>query len=378
MTPTPRRQTIRARLALASALACAGAAVSSPAGAGEPAAAATPRASKTAGAPRVRVVDVARFDEWNVLEGDPWSPSGSRLAVESRDRLGIWDAARPAEPPRPILEAEVDEVRWSPDGTWLCCRVRVANATQGRAVRLQFVPAAGGEPEYRIPNAAIGPWFWADDGFVYFWDGQTGERRRVEPPRAWRNQQPALPPHAEPQIVIAESGRRRRHPRALLFTPAGAGMEPVETALDSLVAPGGVQPWCRFRDPASGAPRWIVTFLGRGDAHTRVVDAAGRPGTFLGGTTAPTDVSVSATGAWGLQTHCSLPREGVLPTDQPNTYPTCKVEMFSTAGDWARPIDEFEASRAECDRTSPLVALASQLERGLRIVRIDVDPATRR
>jgi hypothetical protein len=326
----------------------------------------------------VRVVDVARFDEWTLLQGDPWSPSGSQLAVEWRDRLGIWDAAHPADPPRPILEAAVDEVRWSPDGTWLCCRVRVANATPGRAVRLQFVPVAGGEPEYRIPNAAIGPWFWADDGFVYFWDGQTGERRRVEPPRAWRNQKPALPEHVEPQIVLARGGPRRGQQRALLFTPASPGTEPAETGLDSLVAAGGVQPWCRFRDRSSGAPRWVVTLHGRGDARTCVIDAAGRPGTVLDGTTAPTHVSVSATGAWGLQTHCTAPRESAPPATETVAYPSCKVEMFSTAGDWSRPIDEFEAARAECDRASALVALASQLERGLRIVRIEVDPAPRR
>jgi hypothetical protein len=333
-------------------------------------AAVVPARPDDGGAPRVRIEAVARAGGWDLPQGDPWSPSGSRLALVAHERLAIWDASRPDDAPRPVLDARVVEVRWSPDGSWLCCRVRVANATRGGAVRLQFVAADGGVPEYRIPNAAIGPWVWADDGFVYFWSGQTGERRRVEPPRAWRERAVAAPDEPRPQIVQAASGSRSRKPRTLLFTPGAAGREPRETPLDSLVAPAGAQPWCGFLDPGSGAPRWIVTFHGRGgEARTCVVDALGRRRECLTHTDSRPfdDVSVSADGRWVLGTSCTRPRDG--------TVPRCDTRLLSTAGEWSQPLPGIDGTRAQFDRSSALVAVAVREPRGVRIVRLHVDPS---
>lgn len=189
--------------------------------------------------------------------GAPWSPDGLLLAVVDATGLALWDATHPTAAPRVILDAAVLEVRWSPDGTWLCCRVRVMNATRGGAIRFQFVPAAGGEAEYRVPNAGIGNWTWADDGKVYYWNAQTGVRQAITPPHRWLEAQPPWPARRRPELVIAASGDRRRpRPRPLRFDP---GTSPTESLLDSLFAHEAVHVWSRIQANPEDAPRWIVT-----------------------------------------------------------------------------------------------------------------------
>jgi hypothetical protein len=315
-------------------------------------------------APQVRITEVAHWRGFDLVRGDAWSPVGSRLAVEAGDRLAVWDAARPADPPQIVLDARVDDVRWSPDGTWLCCRVRVANATRGGAVRLQFVAATGGATEYRIPNAAIGPWMWADDGAVYFWNGQTGARVRVDPPRAWRDAVAATPQAIEPQIVLVPQPGRGRRPRPVLFTPGAAASE---TALDSLLAATSVQPWCRFRDPTRAAPAWLVTAWARGGVPaTFVVDASGRRGATLDREHAFEEMTVTADGRWALAVGCTRPRDG--------SAPVCTTTLFGTDGESSRSLDDLRGARIQCDRTSKLVAVGELGSRGVRIVRLEGAP----
>lgn len=223
--------------------------------------------------PAVSYTETARIDDRHLPQGQPWSPDGRQLAVAGSTNLALWDAAQPAAPPRVILDAEVLEVRWSPDGTWLCCRVRVMNGTRGGAVRFQFVPAAGGDAEYRIPNAGIGNWTWADDGKLYYWDAQTGVRKELAAPRRWLATQPQLPAVPRPELVFGVS-TDRRHPRArpLRFQPGAA---PVESLVDSLFQLRAVRPWCRVQLPGSTGWNWIVTAQDGGPGETIVVNERG-------------------------------------------------------------------------------------------------------
>lgn len=217
--------------------------------------------------------EAARIEDRHLPQGQPWSPAGKQLAVAGSRSLALWDAAQVEAPPRVILDAEVLEVRWSPDGTWLCCRVRVMNGTRGGAVRFQFVPAAGGDAEYRIPNAGIGNWTWADDGKLYYWDAQTGVRKELATPSRWLATQPQLPAMPRPELIFGVS-TDRRHPRArpLLFQPGAA---PTESLVDSLFKRRAVRPWSRVQQPASTDLGWIVTVQDGGPGETMVVNARG-------------------------------------------------------------------------------------------------------
>jgi hypothetical protein len=327
------------------------------------------------------VIEVARLPDWDLpredlgLPSDAWAPSGSRLVLKRHDGIAIWDATRPNEPPMPILEAVVHEVRWSPDGTWLCCRVRIMNATRGGSVRLQFVSASGGEPEYRIPNAAIGQWLWADDGFVYFWDGESGKRRRVEPPRAWRDGTPALPRTVEPQLVPLPRGTGSRRQRVLSFTAGKSGEEPIEALVDSLLDPPGVWLRCRFHDAKSRAPRWVATLgLGKIDQRLVVVDAAGRQQSALSRSSLA-EVRVADSGLWGLRV-LTLPRAAERQgSDHLAEDDSCAVEVFSTSEDWSSRLEDASCTtRAQFDRASSLVAIATMDPPLVRIVRIEINP----
>lgn len=319
-----------------------------------------------------RATDVARLEGWEIARGDAWSPSGAYLAVVSRSQLALWDAGKPDAAPRVVLEARVDEVRWSPDGSWLCCRVRVSNAVRGGAVRLQFVEAASGATEYRIPNAAIGPWTWADDGFVYFWQGQTGERRRLDPPRAWLDAAaagaaPAMTPEARPQLVQRASTERGRRTRAVLFVTGAAGQEPVETPVDSIVSPGGVRVWCRVRDPRTGAWSFVCTFLDRkGGGETYRVDVAGRKQERLFDGRALGDVTGSPDGHYVLAATCNRPRDG--------SAPECEVvaAAVGAAPAAAAPIDALRgAARVQHSPATDLTAAGTGAPTAVRVLRLE-------
>lgn len=87
-----------------------------------------------------------------------WSPNGDELAFVSNrtgdktsDVADLWVvAARAGATPRRITtsSAIVDAPRWSADGTQLAVLGQPHLQSPGRATRVGFVPASGGEPEF--------------------------------------------------------------------------------------------------------------------------------------------------------------------------------------------------------------------------------------
>jgi hypothetical protein len=322
-------------------------------------------------APRVHLAPIADLPEFRLPQGDPWAPNRARLAVVDRNGLAIWSAAQPAAPAKPVLRGVIDEVHWSPDGTWLCCRVRVMNATKGGAVRLQFVPADGGEPEYRIPNAPIGCYVWADDGFVYLWHGQTGARLRVPPPRTWLDGKPSLPARPLMELVLVTGGGRYRRLRPTLFMPATASRPAQEQLVDSLFAMQSAQPLCRFFDVRSKSPRWVVALGVAKQSETCSVDSMGCKRVRLG-------ASVAGSSQAALWATVSPDAQWVIGLYRPNVTSAgangskAHIQMHSTDGSGPFSVPQLEAQFAAFAHTDPLLAYVDST-RTVRVARFEVE-----
>jgi len=328
-------------------------------------------------APRVHLTPVAELPGFRLPQGDPWAPDQARLAVVDQEGLAIWSAVQPTAKSKPVLDALVDEVHWSPDGTWLCCRVRVMNATKGGAVRLQFVPATGGAAEYRIVNVPIGSYVWADDGFVYLWHGQTGARLRVPPPRAWLDSKQSLPAHPLPELVMVAGGTKMRRQRPTLFMPATATRPTQEQLIDSLFTMQSVQPWCRFLDPRSKQLRWVVTLGKAKQSVTCSVDSTGCKRAGLGGSgAASSQAALWATVSPDAQWVIGLYRPNTASAGADRSKP--QIRMYSTDGSGPFAVPTLDAQAAAFAHSDPLLAYADST-RSVRVARFDVEvPGHRR
>ncbi len=320
-------------------------------------------------APRVRVTPVAELPGFRLPQGDPWAPNRARLAVVDHAGLAIWTAAQPKAAAKRVLDALVDEVHWSPDGTWLCCRVRVMNGTKGGAVRLQFVPADGGSAEYRIPNAPIGMYVWADDGYVYLWHAQTGARLRVPPPRVWLDGKPRLPARPLPELVMVTGGSKMRRLRPTLFTPATAAIAAREQLVDSLFALQSVQPWCRYLDAGSKQARWVVTLTEAKHSVTCSVDSAGCNRVLLGGAGGASSqaafwATVSNDAQWVVSSY--PPNAPSAGASKPS------IQVHSTSGSGPYPVPQLVAQVAAFAHSDPFLAYADST-RSVHLARIEVE-----
>ncbi len=162
----------------------------------------------------------ASFQEIAVLEGslpnrEPWSPTEPLLAFNGKDGLYTFDASK-TEPPQKISESTVLKIEWSPDGKWLLFIPEVISMSTTKS--LDAVSIEGGEIVRilePIPHD-MGHFVWATDGYIYFWNSDSGARGRLDPPDAWRR---GLRGSLEPveRVVLV------RHP---LGGAVGAGLWP--------------------------------------------------------------------------------------------------------------------------------------------------------
>jgi len=148
--------------------------------------------------PHVRYAAIATLDTLSIVGPGAWSPRGQRLALRcSTGTLYVWDAARPAVPPRLVLRTdhEIQSVSWSPDGSWLAAAV--VDTGPKRPSLVAAVAATGGTPVVMIQGRNIRPVAWGSDARVYCWT----ERRRhaMDPPAGWKR--PASLPRLKPSVV---------------------------------------------------------------------------------------------------------------------------------------------------------------------------------
>jgi hypothetical protein len=242
--------------------------------------------------PHVRYVPLAAFEGYRLPEGEPWSPVASQLLIMQRDKLCIVDASDSTLAPRTLLESQVLDVHWAPDGTAVLCRVRVPTAMRGGSIRLQFVDAAGGPVESRPPRARIAATLWAEDGAVYFWGAKNGARIRMQAPLSWRSRHPVLPESPAAHLLQIPTPRSRRL-RVVCFE---AGKPAVEKIVEALMAPQASHvtlldefPMTASSDsarflvqlqPPGGSLRTYVVNAG-GERLARLGDASGLP-SFVG------------------------------------------------------------------------------------------------
>jgi hypothetical protein len=317
---------------LASAAASASGTAPSPRAVEEPrveAAAVSPAADSITPA-GARYVALARLETLRVPEGEPWAPDRPVLALVKREGLFLFDAERPSESPRRILETQVIDVRWSPDGSYLACRVRVPTAARGGAVRLQLVPAAGGTAAYRIPPARIGACIWAEDGWIYYWDVKSGGRGRLEPPRDWRASAPPLPP-ARPHLVLVPVPGQRQN-RVVRFS---TGSRTLEVEVPALAPRRTRSVWIgeSFTAPP-GATRFLVRIQDlRAGVTTAIVDSTGARRAVIGeqaGLPSFVGTSVASDGRWIA---------GHRPKGAARTLEGSELWIADTGGRWSIRVD---------------------------------------
>jgi hypothetical protein len=331
-------------------------------------------AAAAAALPRARYFPLARLEGFRMPDGDPWAPDRSALLLVRRDGLFVFEATRPTEQPQRILEAQILSVCWSPDGSWVGCRVRVPTVVRSGDVRLQFVSAAGGPVETRTPRARVGPFLWAEDGAIYFWDAKRGTRSRIEPPRSWSQRQPRLPEARPPYLVLLPDRQQGGRERAVLFTPAASGRPAVEVSVPGLVPPAArnlkvadvfpaaAPDGARFLVHLQPANEGLRTFTldSRGDRLARLGQVDSLPA-FVG-------TSVSADGRYVA---------GYRPRQGAGTFAASAMWLADASGRWSVPVED--ATHAVAVRVShfgAFVAFEDPLSNTdlIHVGRVDVKP----
>lgn len=227
---------------------------------------------------RARFVPLAEFGaEWKLLTPsvvDPWSPNGRFLALHRLggplDGLHVFDVTRPAEPPRRVLAQIAPYYTWSPDGGWLLCRVRSDAQWRKGLSSLVAIPVDSGEAVTLVANGDVGlPFLWATNGKIYYWYGDTDQRRELEPPAGWRAENPLPHPPRMSMLWIPPTGHEGG--TLLRFAPE----------LQEAAIPGAMDRWrVHFVSPQAAFPdgqRFLVNIQERGrSAYTAIIDRNGQ------------------------------------------------------------------------------------------------------
>ena len=135
---------------------------------------ATPRPS------RVRFLPIAAFEAHDFPYRMGWSPVGATLVFNAGGGLYAFDASRPEVPPWQVLNSGVTYASWSPDGTWVSFKL-TTDWRRGLST-LNAIPITGGAPTMLVGPARLGHHVWGASGAIYYWEGESDVRRRVEPP----------------------------------------------------------------------------------------------------------------------------------------------------------------------------------------------------
>jgi hypothetical protein len=148
--------------------------------------------------------------------GNPWSPVHQRLAFVGADGgLYTYDVDGPASP-RLVSTLGSRHIAWSPDGEWLLCRYASPEDTRQGHARLIAVGVNDLESATLAEGADIGPFTWASNGTIYYWEPLSDRRRSLPPPAQWANSNPESA--ARPFLVALGRERLRLH----LFTVDGS------------------------------------------------------------------------------------------------------------------------------------------------------------
>ena len=168
----------------------------------------------TSGRPYVKFLPMvtlaAQFQSPNSAV-DPWSPDGDLMALQGNDGLYVYDASQPQMTPRRIFTRHCEYFTWAPDGDWILCRVPFADNPLSDYSDIVAVPLSGDGTRTLISKADVGPFMWASDGHVYYWDSYTGSKHVVAAPEEWHNAHPnGFPSRTELPLVFDPLNHRRR------------------------------------------------------------------------------------------------------------------------------------------------------------------------
>lgn len=228
-------------------------------------------ATRSAPAPEARIVPVASFDSFWMSGPGAWSPRGLRLALmDSTTRIRVFDAARPEQPPRLVLDANawVRSFSWSPDGEWLLVITGEPSPDNRRV--LLAVPVSGGPPDTLRNQSELWPAVWGPDGRIHYWSGRR--RFALDPPARWV---PAKGTrlHEPPVLAVAEDlSLRLRH-----WAPA-PGEEPLLFGADFMA---GGEVGIRLVDRLPDGSRSLIGVSRDTLARWLIVDGDGRTVTDL-------------------------------------------------------------------------------------------------
>ena len=331
-------------------------------------------AEATPAAPRARYFPLARLEGFRMPEGDPWAPDRSALLLVRRDGLYLFEATKPTDQPRRILEAQILGVCWSPDGAWVGCRVRVPTVVRSGDVRLQFVAAAGGPADTRAPRARVGPFLWAEDGAIYYWEARRGTRARLEPPSSWKQRQPLLAETRLPHLVLVTEAGHGRRERAVIFTAPSAEHPASEVRVPGLAPPAvrNLKVADSFPAAEPDSARFLVHMqLANEGARTFSLNARGEQLARLGhveGLPAFVGTSVSSDGRYVA---------GYRPRQGAGTFATSAMWLADAAGRWSTPVeDATHAVAVRLSHVAAFVAFEDPLSNTdlVHVGRVDVKP----
>lgn len=139
---------------------------------------------------------------------DAWSPVGRRLAYQSWNGSGwdlqVYDAEQPSNPPLLLHSGDASRiVSWSPDGRWLLC-VMQDDILSGLYSLVAFPVTVGAPPHVLVASRKISWATWGANGKIYYWDRETGERLRLDPPA--EGSALSAGPYADRPSIIPLSG----------------------------------------------------------------------------------------------------------------------------------------------------------------------------
>jgi len=126
-----------------------------------------------------------------LVNGNPWSPTDQRFAFFGVDGgLYIFDAATPADPAICVFPPNTEyvfrnRIAWSPDGQWIVCRTQTQADMRAGLSTLIARNADGTGSVTTLVRGNVGPFIWAHDGTIYWWDSSQ-RRSSVPPPLEWQ------------------------------------------------------------------------------------------------------------------------------------------------------------------------------------------------
>ncbi len=278
-------------------------------------------------APTVRFLQTAVLPGFSLPMTNAWSPTAPLLCLYGSRGFYVYDL-RSAEPsPTLVVEGLATDHEWSPDGTWLLCRVKEpADMLRGTASLIATSPS--GDQATLLAHADIGRFVWTSDGSITCWSRLSGSQQTLPPPAAWLAQ---ATPHTarRPTLINRYDATLRQPVLSKLYQPPHSP----ETLRPS--APTAPPDYVLIKDIFPDSLRYLVV-TSSPDWHTAVIDTNGRELTRLGaefGTNRFSGTSVSYDGSFVVG---YTPQ---LDEDEPLSDDAQLIFAVSSTGTWKARVE---------------------------------------